>query len=92
MITSKQYEREGQHPEQAEAEALNDLIDDFAEEMKKRLYEKFLAGERGWDDFKNKRMIQEKLRYNVAMGHIHKEPKRFINAGALAAFLWNFES
>lgn len=70
--------------EQAELQALDALVNKFAEAMKKRLREKYYEGRRDWDD----------PRYAIGMMdalEAHATDGKWVDAANFAAMLWNME-
>jgi len=63
---------------------LDALIDTFAQEMKRKLHQKFQEGHRGWDTPRYKSFFKSELRK-----HIEKED--WIDVANFAAFLWNIQ-
>ena len=70
----------------AEKTALNTLVDQFTEVMRKRLHEKYAKGWHGWDDEEFDVEEIRKRIYNNLMGNSDKDA---IDVANLAAFWWN---
>jgi len=66
-----------------EIERLDQVVDDFAAEMKARLREQAIKGYRGWDEPSNYRRIVEMMmeRASVSLG-------QEVDAANLAMILW----
>lgn len=77
---------EGMPPQDPEMKALSDLVDKFAQEMKRKLHQKYLQGYSGWDDPFNRRTIGTML-----VKHVDEFNGQFVDIANLAAMLWNFE-
>lgn len=81
--------------------ALDALVDDFAQAMKKKLRRKFMQGREGWDDPRwAKESIVERIReqidkaqvtgYDDLGQRVHK-PIDPVDVANFCAFLWNRE-
>jgi hypothetical protein len=71
------------HNDYAWMHALDACVDDFAEEMKRKLRRKFMEGKRGWDDPAWQR--EDILRQLVA--HVSKGD--MVDVANFAMFAWN---
>ncbi len=69
---------------QEEINRLDQVVDDFASEMKARLREQAIKGYRGWDDPENYQRIVEMMVKHAAVA----EGKE-VDAANLAMILWN---
>lgn len=69
----------------AEVRALDQLVHEFAEEMKLKLHKKWAQGQRGWDDPACADGIREGM-----LAHA-KRPGQEIDMANMAAMLWNFQ-
>jgi hypothetical protein len=71
----------------AERVALHKLVDAFANEMKKRLDEKFYEGYTGWD---NPEWTESQIRGRIQESAFKSDEKhRAVDTANLCAFLWN---
>jgi len=68
---------------QEEIQRLDQVVDDFASEMKVRLREQAVKGYRGWDDPENYRRICEMM-----MEHSSVSSGQEVDAANLAMILW----
>ena len=75
------------HNSFAEFDALNALVDAFADEMKKKLRRKVLEGRDGWDDQKCADGIRAAM-----LKHAQRGPGQEVDVANLAAMLWNMGS
>ena len=91
MIKTKDFKKrcncrsvgECNHNITAEFEALDAMVDKFAEEMKRKLHQKVLSGKRGWDEIECMAGIREDLICHA------NQPGQEIDTANLAAMLWN---
>lgn len=70
-----------------ELKKLEHVVDNFSEEMKKKLREKYSEGFYGWDDPNNKDLIKHELKI-----HIEKDGEQYIDIANLSMMLWNLEN
>ena len=68
----------------SEVDKLTKLIDDFSYEMKKKLYQKYILGYRGWDSLVYKEGIRQSI-----IDHAKRGDGQEIDIANLAAMLWN---
>lgn len=74
------------HNDFAELKALDALVDDFADAMKKKLLKKMMDDKAGWDDPQWPRAnILQQLRLHVDRGDM-------VDVANFAAFAWNQEA
>lgn len=65
--------------------ALYAMVDEFARQMKDKLFKKFLEGKSGWDDPSwTEEQIMEALKE-----HVRKDNRDMVDVANLAMFLWN---
>lgn len=83
-IKQDSWERNAREHFDTEIKALDELVDDFADAMKKKLHKKYHEGQRGWQEWGNKQGYMRKLL-------IHYLNEEMIDAANYAAFIWNIE-
>lgn len=75
------------HGLEAEGEALDELVDAFADEMKAKLRRKWREGYSGWDVPANRPGINAKL-----FEHVLRTGPQWVDIANLAAMLWNLDN
>ena len=71
----------------AEKKALSAMVDAFADEMKKKLYQKHEEGWDGWDDESYEELFRKRL-----CEQILKQNRDYVDIANFAAMLWNMNS
>lgn len=69
-----------------ELKKLEQVVDNFSEEMKKKLRMKRYEGFHGWDKPNNKDLIKHELKK-----HIEKDGEQYIDIANLSMMLWNLQ-
>lgn len=73
------------HNDFVSTKALTALVDDFADEMKKKLIKKFMEGYHGWDDPNwSRKEIVDRLYKHIDKGDM-------VDVANFAMFAWNKE-
>ena len=68
----------------AELKALDDLVDEFAKEMKEKLHRKFYQRWTGWRAKYNKEEFEKKLFHHAVEGQM-------VDTANFAAFIWKIK-
>lgn len=88
IIEVKKKQGEGFHTEDVWDIGLEELIDDFIEAIKVRLYDKFTEGYEGWDTEPVEGLL-ERLRVKANNEDFIWDDNTLVDIAALAAMIWN---
>jgi len=74
--------------EKSEKQQLCEAVDEFAEDMKKRLISKQKQGWSGWGWYESEHNIADRMLLNASHAREHRDKKSLVDTANLAMMIW----